>query len=233
MKTGQFPHYIHEFVWDMAGNRIFLTCMKALFMLFLVWSQVLAYSQSDSIKKYNYEISFSYDQSVSAPDIPFTQGFGLGFTHVMGKSKMIRYTIGYNFQLTQRPETLLLYSFDSSSQIMNSRVSYSHFSIPMTLRFFIGNKFRVLLEPGICGDLLVFTRVQGEGEEIPFPKIDVFLEYKRFKFCPTLAAGMQYVLGEHIITAKAELKYALNFPNNTSYLEDLNRYWRIVAAFQF
>lgn len=230
---GRFHQHIHEFVWDMAGNKIFFMSIKTAVIVFHLLSVNTGYCQADSSAKYKYEISFSYDQSVSSPDIPLNKGFGLGLTHIIGKKKMIRFTIAYNFQFIQRQEIVYAYSFDGPSGFVDSRISYAHFSTPMTLRFFVGNKFRILIEPGICPDLLVFTRIKGEGKEAPFLKIDEFLQYERFNFCPMLAVGMQYAVGKHIITTKAELKYALNLSENENYLEDLNRYWRIVTAFQF
>jgi|GEM_PF-5320612 len=169
-------------------------------------------------------------------------GFGFGFYHNSRELHGFSTNLGFEVNNTNYYGRLVPDHNHGMYWYSKMDASLTAFSIPFTLRYHIGNRFRVFPEVGVFADLN--AKATGKGKTYSYsgtpPNVTILesdfygsVALKRINYGLTAGLGFLIPIGENNILLKAEYRYGqLELtPDNFSRVGIYNRYYRFSAGY--
>lgn len=169
-------------------------------------------------------------------------GFGFGVYHNSRERRGFSTNLGFEMNTTHYYGNLIPYGNYWMSWYSAMDASLTAFSIPFTLRYHIGNRFRVFPEVGVFAD--INAKATGKGKTYSYsgtpPNMTILetdfygsVAMKRINYGLTAGLGFLIPVGKNNILLKAEYRYGqLELtPDNFSRVGVYNRYYKFSAGY--
>lgn len=212
--------------------------MKSLIITFsFLLSLLTSYGQEDSALLFFNEFEISINRTNLANENTEDRfGFGLGVLHSMLEQKKINLIFGFEYNLTNQFKKIIYEGHYAHSTDVEYTIH--NLSIPLNVRYNVGNKVKFFIQAGTFVDLIVSSKRKGIMHSY-LPDQNNNIVYKEFSFhekagLRNLNYGFSGGIGLRIPTRKKELTIKTDYKiglNNLLIMDNIyNRYLRLTVG---